>query len=244
MKSALSLFLLLVCLAGADSARRGLLLSGRAPSGGGAAPTYLIEEYFEGTGYDHPTWTEILGGGLVNEDNTTIVLDGAQSLRVTNANGGNLSYAYKGFTARGECFAYCKFFPNANTSGNKEFFKLADNLGNTLASVTLLSSGALRVSNVVQSNTTVSTLTLGQGYGVWLYYATNSGGFRTASVGFDPSLIRPTSGNQFAQITTTAASATAIAEIHVGVTGGDFSDGADFIFDRVLMDDVQIGDNP
>lgn len=62
-----------------------------------AGPTYLVNQGFEGTGYDNgESWTES-GTGTKNEDYTTSPIEGSQSLLISSA--GNAAWTTVNFTA-------------------------------------------------------------------------------------------------------------------------------------------------
>jgi len=56
---------------------------GLSGTGTASEVAYLLNQNFEGAGYDNSeTWTETLNGGTINEDYTTIALYGSQSLNM------------------------------------------------------------------------------------------------------------------------------------------------------------------
>jgi hypothetical protein len=57
-----------------------------------SSPTYIVNQNFEGTGYDNAeTWTEVTAtDGTVNEDYTTAAIADAQSLYVSEGTGGDV----------------------------------------------------------------------------------------------------------------------------------------------------------
>jgi hypothetical protein len=85
---------------------RGQMLINSYRVSGGVAATYLINQGFEGTGYDTGngsnggTWTP---SGTVNPDYTVTVLAGSQSFR--NATGS--SYSGTPFSGLTTCYFYC-----------------------------------------------------------------------------------------------------------------------------------------
>lgn len=83
MKKLLSVLLFLpACLiGGAVSPTDYIAVLGAPQVASAPAATYLLNQNFEGTGYDNSeSWTETLDGGTVDEDYTTTVLAGSQSL--------------------------------------------------------------------------------------------------------------------------------------------------------------------
>lgn len=205
--------------------------------GGGGGPTYLLEENFENTGYDVAGWTEALNGGTADEDYTTGPLQGSQSLRIVTASG-DQTFVYNAFSAGNERWFYFKVKPVAHTPSVMQLIQIWNSSQVLIARVDLNSSGTVAIFHGTASATTVGTMSNGTGYHVWAYFNNSSD---TANVAFSTDGTRPTSGDNFAQVTT-GTSTTDAAEIAVGLFGFDGVNEA--LFDRVLVDDEQIGNSP
>jgi hypothetical protein len=202
----------------------------------------LVAEAFEATGggnngYDESGWTEDTGAGsTTDQDYTGTVLHGTQSLRLVAA-GGEQSRIYKDFTGGNERWAYFLFrlvtFPAV---GNWSIMSFWDSGFGVPLELLLNSGGTLTVQSGTGNATTVSTMAAGNTYHVWIHYNNTS---NTADVGFSTDGVRPTGGNAFAQ----TASSSASTDGSKIVIGGGTSDAThEGVFDRVFVDDEQIGD--
>lgn len=216
------------------------------PPAGGAPPhnppaSPLILETFEGAGYVNTGWTETLNGGTIDEDYTGVVLDGAQSLRIVTGNGTS-TYIDRTVTAAGQLWFFFQFRP-VTLSGTKSIIDIADNAATTLGKVTLSAAGVVTVFSGATSVSTVNTMGAGGQYNVWVEYNKNNGANRICNVGFSTSTTRPTSGNGYAQASTTT-SAVNIGDVFLGNFGTDFGSPVEYLYDYFIIDDAQIGDNP
>ena len=133
--------------------------------------SFLLQEGFEGTGYEN-TWTES-ATGTVDEDNTGTVIAGSQSLRVNLSAQTGSTYAT--FTAQGSLF--CKFRYNvASTSGNPTIATIRN--GSTiLGSLILVGvNRTLRAVAAGGSNASSSaTIATGTNIYIWFEYVKGSG---------------------------------------------------------------------
>ena len=215
------------------------------PATGGAVPTYLINQNFEGTGYDNgETWTETLSSGTIDEDYTGTVLAGSQSLRMltTGFTQKNDSPSFSGGQVR---YAYFMLRPVAIPAGGFETYLFRwQTSASGRGSLTLNNAGTLTFSgNVSGSITTVGTMTAGTTYHVWVSIDTTASP-ETVTVGFSTTGTRPTSGNNYASGTVEITDGASIDTIGLANGGGGSGPTPEMIFDKVLVDDVQIGDNP
>lgn len=203
------------------------------------APTYLVNQNFEGTGYDNgETWTES-GTGIVNEDYTGVVLEGAQSLRISMASQNCKTITE--FAAQDEVWVYFLLHPVALRPSDNTYVMWM-NTNQSLANLVVDGTGQL-VANSDHSTNTISTVTNGGTYHVWYHYKKGSGGDAVFGVAFSIDGTRPTSGNNFAEYTTSARTSQVTA-----LELGDFPTGNnatyELIFDKVRVSASQIGDNP
>lgn len=207
----------------------------RGPRMGAAGPTYLINQNFEGTGYDNgETWTE---AGTVNEDYTTTVLKGAQSLFMATADTNSSSYS--SFTGQSTVYAHCRLEVTNSQGWTRRCFTIADSAGNALAGVIFdnPSAGANDVKIWANAATTTSATRLAYStvYYVWLAFVSSG----TCELAISASSTKPSSdsgGNVY--VTRTGAAGTA-ARIYVENAQND-----SVIFDNVLVSTSVIGDNP
>jgi hypothetical protein len=205
-------------------------------SGTPASP--LFAEQFEGAngGYDNAGWTTS-GTGLIQTNYTGVILHGTETMRFVTPDS-NQSYAYSAaWSAGNERFIYFLFRP-VSTPGAGDILQLWDSGFSSVSDLQLTGTGALQIAHGSATATTVSTMSDGTTYHVWVTYNNSAD---TANVGFSTTGTRPTSGNAFAQ--TTAGTSTTNAErVFIGFSGFDGIN--EVLFDRIYVDDVQIGDNP
>lgn len=204
------------------------------------APTYLINQNFEGTGYDNSeTWTESSGSSTIDEDYTATVLYGSQSLNVVGTVGADAYAKSPAFTAQSEVWFYWLFRPVVSANANRIIYRgmLA---GVNKFNVRLkLTTKALELYDLTGgSAVTVATISTGTTYHIWGHYKADPDGI--LEIAFSTDGVKPTSGNNYASST-----AGTLADNVDNVQVGNFSAATDdFIIDRVLVDDVEIGDNP
>jgi hypothetical protein len=208
--------------------------------GGGGGATYLINQGFEGTGYDNSeTWTE--AAGTPNEDDTTSPspIVGSQSLRLDGTSVTQRTDS-PSYTATADVWVYLRLNPaTLPSSGNNDFLAIRN--GTTqLLSAQINASGVLRVNVGANSSPTVSTMSAGTSYHVWIHYVAGTGANAVGSVAFSTDGVKPTAGNAFTSMNTgtSTLSANNVRLTAVAANGGVF------VMDRVLVDDASIGDNP
>ena len=137
-----------------------------------AGSSYIINQNFEGTGYDNgETWTEA-GTGTVDEDHTGTVIVGSQSLRVNiSAQTGS---TYASFAAQSSLFVKFRF-QVASTSSNPTIVTIRN--GTTiLASLILVGvNRTLRVNGGGSNGSASGTINANQTKWVWFEYVKGTG---------------------------------------------------------------------
>ena len=207
--------------------------------GPGSSATYLIQQGFEGAGYDNSeSWTE--SGSTINEDYTGIALVGSQSLRI-NTVSAQADTTSPAFASTSEIWGYCRFRP-VDIDASTSIFGGFVGSGADRLELRINSSGQIIVFHGSNSATTIDAMSEGTTYHVWWYYKVGTGVNGLASVGFSTDGTKPTSGNKFVSLSNGTATQN-ITTVHFGNFGG-FNRTIDFVFDRVLVDDVEIGSNP
>jgi len=214
------------------------LKNARGPSGSAPAPSYLVNQNFEGTGYDNSeSWSETTSSGTVDEDYTGVVLLGSQSLRL-NSNEGEVVDTKTSFTAQSTAWAFCLFQPKTwNSSVGDTQFYLADGSNNILAGMFVQNDGTVKFKvNGSSSAASATTLSLDQTYYVWIHYVTSG----TCTLYMSTTSTRPSSDGSGAVVLTGTAAATNTSKVilYNGYFGGQF------IFDKVLVSGSEIGNNP
>jgi hypothetical protein len=209
-----------------------------AGGGGSGCPTCLVSQDFEGAGYDNgETWTES-GTATIDEDYTGVVLAGSQSLRIVYVS--NLGAASTSFSANDDIWIYCLIRPIAIHSATRNLIEVLNNT-TTLGLARITSGGAI-VASATATATTVATMSTGTTYHLWVHYVKGSGANSVLSVAFSTDGVRPTSGDNFAGVATGPAVLQA-DKIALGSVASTVT-AAEYIYDKVRVDDAQIGDNP
>lgn len=204
----------------------------RQQTAGGASPTYLVKQGFEGTGYDNSeTWTE---NASPNEDYATAPapLDGSQSWQ-SAAIGGE---SYTSFTAQDDVWAYAVC--NIQTlADNRDVFQIRDSGGTYVLSLRAHADGHLQILNFATSvHTSAGLVSNGTTFHVWLHYIKGTGANSTGELYVSANDTKP--GSPQASMTTGGSTAQAA---RVAVMG--WNDG-NYIWDKVRVDDVSIGSAP
>lgn len=233
---------LLLLLAFCANAQQVLLpnrrLSFQPVASGGAAPTYLVKQDFEGTGYDNSeTWSET---GTVDEDYATAPapLVGSQSARAT---GTTQRLTSPTFTGQDEVYWYFQVNLTTVPAGTLTFSAIIgpgvsiDRLGGA--------GGVLRIGGTVNSPATSDAMATGTTYHFLVRYRKDldgGGGSAIYSVEFNTTGTFDGAGNDFTQATTgtDTAQATAVRFSWEGSTT------TDYVVDKVRVDDVAIGSSP
>lgn len=206
---------------------------------------YLLEQDFEGTGYDNAqTWSE-QGSATLNEDYTSTVLVGSQSMLIDlTSNIGDIASPVITMPPGGGDIWYVYFqlrvlaFPSSG-------FRVATVTNSFDLSINASSNLVIRP-QVGTGVATVGQLEAGVTYHVWMQGSgddvetANAG---TARVGFSTTGIRPNSGDNYAIDTDAAANGPYSA---VQLILGSRQIGANYsvIIDKVRVGNELIGDNP
>lgn len=213
-------------------------VDGQTVASGGGGVTYLLQENFEGTGYEL-VWTE--AAGTPDEDYVpTPSIEGTQSLRL-NGTSATQRTDSPTFSATTETWFYARFRPEALPSSGVHDSIVLRNGTTAMCTMGVSSTGTLRVTIAGTSANTVGTMTAGTDYHIWIRWVPGTGANAFGSVGFSTDGTRPTSGNNFVQ---TAASGTGtLGANNVRLTAPTGA-APIFIYDKLRVDDVTIGDNP
>jgi VCBS repeat-containing protein len=188
-----------------------------------STPTYLLAEGFEGTGYENTGWTE---NGTPNENYTNLVLHGAQSLNCVGA-----QYIQRSFAFSTSFYVYFRVRWNTWSDYNSILYWDDANYGT--AALLYADDNRLEIlhGSVVADGTT--TIAANTTYHVWVEWTKGTGANGTMKVFLATSGTKPASPE--ASITTGNGAAT--QRMYLGPTGS----GPNVIFDRLLVDDVPIG---
>jgi len=200
-----------------------------------ATITYLINQRFEGTGYDNgETWTT--ANGSPDPNYTTTVLEGSQSLFLNLATAASRIRA--DFTNQSEIWCYALFrIVGSAPGGDRGIFAFSANgSGTTVDGVGITSGLKLKV----YTSATVDSIVAGTTYHLWWHYKKGTGADAVIDCGFSTDGIKPTSGNKFVQVSNAPHTSDA-GRVWLGFTStGNY----DVIFDKVLVAATEIGNNP
>ena len=195
----------------------------------GTSPSFLVNQNFEGTGYDNSeSWTE---NGSPDEDYNSTVLRGSQSLGIAT----NGDYAQS---------------PGVDNSGTTDFFfrfqtdviavsdiiRITNTSDSTIGRITLLGDGDLRIYHgTVNSETSDTPVSVDTTIYIWVDFTPGSGSDGVMHLYHSASITKPGSPD----ITITTGDVTANLD-HIRCIKATAT-SLTFIFDQVLIDDETIG---
>lgn len=210
--------------------------------GSGAAiapPSYLINQTFEGTGYDNSeTWTES-GTGTIDEDYTTEVLDGAQSLYMSGADYNSPTATSPSWTAVSPTYFFFMFQINSGNLVNADFFEILN--GTTI--IARLMAGDFSGNNFniypYHGDTigSSSAAIIGTTYYVWVEYEKGTGANGHLHIRISTTSTKP--GSDTMSITT-GTSTLDTDKMNVRL---HYANPATGIFDRIRVSATALGDN-
>lgn len=176
---------------------------GATSSGSPAEPTWHIDEDFEGSDVESG-WTN--STGTPDWDYGT-ALEGSQSIMMDTIASGAAIQATTGFSQDAGATLECRFLFKCETNSLNNTRIICSFRTGTSA------RGAVSVRGTAYSNVlraqaaggtavdTVSGLSVGTTYYIWVTYKLGTGANATVTVGFSASDSRPTSGNSYAEST-------------------------------------------
>lgn len=194
------------------------------------AGAYLINQNFEGTGYDNgEAWTE---NGTPDPNYTATVLKGSQSLRVTSGD-----YPQIAFAGQTDVYFHCRI--RVGATGPNTALQLANAGGTVLAGIKMTITVNLDVQ--LESNGGLSAVSAFQGatstlYYLWIDYHSSG----TCVLAMGPNTTRPTVDSVTEAYLTRAGAADTCTKILLYAGGV----GSDLIIDNVLISTTAIGNNP
>lgn len=209
-------------------AAAGIIINPYAFSGAAPEPSWIIEQGFEGSGYDHgETWTAA-GTGSVDPDSAATVLEGTQSLRIqlTSQTGST----YREVTADGSLYVRMMFRMDSTANGVIATIRTANTIRATLSRV----SNKLRVQpSGGSANDSTDDLPTGTTLYLWVEYISGSGSDAIARAGWSATATKPTLS---ASGTTTCAStngtgAGTVNRLYLGTTAS--TSAFDVVYDQV-----------
>lgn len=203
----------------------------------GVAATYLVEQNFEGAGYDNgESWVE---NGTPNEDYTTTVLRGSQSCYIT-ASGGSDDYTTISIAETSEVWFFLRY-RTSDVSQDHTFVYFRNSTSNSIGIVKVDADGGgagvhvLRASQGTVGLSGSTALAADTTYYIWGRYKTGTGSDGEVDIWLDTDNTKP--GSLEIDLNT-GNGTTDMAAFRLY---GDV-EGVDDIFDQVLLDDEVIGD--
>lgn len=201
--------------------------------GSGADPLlpYLVNQNFEGTGYDNSeTWTET--GTGIDEDYATspAPLLGSQSCRIVSTGGAD-TRTVKTFTAQSTLYAHVLWHRVSNP-GTEDIISFRST-GSARLTIRITTGGAITVVHGSATATVTDTVATGSTIHIWAKYVQGTGSDGVAEVGYSTDTTRPTSGTKFASLSNGTATTT-VDRIYLGDAGGTF----EWIFDECFVDEA------
>ena len=202
------------------------------PVSGGAAPTYLFEESFEGEGYEN-SWVN--SDGLWDEDSTGQAADGSQSCYSTSPEGNARADADDAWTAAsGTTYAFFAVYIDA-IGTTQTFFILRDAGEATVCYLQFRTDFAVRAYHGTGwASTSTGAFAVDEWTYVWLEYTPGSGADGTFDVRMSNTTTRPEAASVY------VSNGTATND-PVGIRlQNPASSASDLYFDYILIDDVVI----
>lgn len=211
-----------------------------------ATNDYFFQEFFEAPGYEN-TWTTNGTGGTINPDNSSSPLQGSYSFSISLStdNVGVRSTFTAGAKTTIHGFFMFRFSNKPGTGGDEDFIAL-NSSGSKVLYVFLAGGDTLKVATGLSGAdqaTTVDTVANNTTYYCWWSYIAGSGANGFFSIAFSTTPIKPTSGDGYAEYTTSLATSS-VNQIRIG---GDTLPGTDSWaarYDAILFSDTPIGSNP
>lgn len=211
-------------------------------AGGGGGTSYLVNQGFEGTGYDNSeSWTE--AGTGVNEDYATSPIVGSQSLAVIVSS--QSSSTYVTFTAQDSVHFFARVrIESLGNAGSVNIFRFRTSSNTEGAAFQIRADGKASVTaDGGTANAATEVITTGSDLYFWGEYTKGTGSNAVAKFGWSDTSTKPTlsAGGARTCSSTNGTGTAQVARLYVGTTT---STTYSMVFDRVLVDDVTIGDNP
>jgi hypothetical protein len=203
--------------------------------------SYLIQQNFEGTGYDHSeVWNE---GSNPDEDYTTAPapLEGSQSIFFRAVTTSVRTFSPT-FAAQSTAEAYFLYRPTTIGLGGDTIFLFRNNGGSvTTLQIDIDATGHLRCDDgTITSNYTDDAAAVGTTWHVWLRYVKGTGINAQYSVAFSSDGVRPTSGTAKFSSTSIGVSTVDTDQLRMSAESGTCA----WIGDKVRVANTTIGNNP
>ena len=196
------------------------------PNGTGTPGGFLLQEGFEGPGYENTGWSEI---GLPDPNHTNQVLRGSQSLNLTGR-----EFVYRTFVATNNFDLYFRARWNVWADYiSFIYFETADYLA---AGSVFADNNLLQVNHGSASVTGATPIVPDTTYHIWLEWIRGTGSNGTMNLYVSTNVIKPS----LPEASISTGNGGAIERIYFGA----FAAGFDVLIDSLFIDDQTIGSNP
>lgn len=218
-----------------------------AAAGGGDACSSCTNETFEGAGFTLTGWRvgDNSAGVITNADYATspAPIAGSHSLLLKNPDS-QAAYISKTIASSANVGWRFKMIITNTIVNNMQLVTLDDNVGGVMASFQVQAT-SLRVVHGTANATTVADLSPDTLYYVWGYRAAGSGANGVGKIAFSTSKTKPTSGDNYAEVTTGSTTAN-VLDVGAWVRDVSFGSGRTgvIIDDFSILPGAEIGDFP
>lgn len=238
MKKITALVAAILLIAG--SALAWIECESRPVGGASDSQTYDFLETFDSTGYDNIGWTE--DGGTPDEDYTSVVLEGEQSLLLDSRGTSTGQSLYRNYTMQSaDATLVVRFRIKCNslpaTGAPDSFLIKFTSTSPTTRGQILLTDDHKLVAAPVGGTAVETTNSIQEGveYYIWITHKRSISGDGTNSVAFNTTFTRPSSGDNYAISSNgTATSAPARYYIGAGYSSGGTNYSQTCIIDQVM----------
>lgn len=220
--------------------RRGYTPKPKPVQAAAPAASYIFSENFEDAtnGYENSNTT--YGDGTINFKDTTNALKDAQSLSIVASATLETRVMYS-TTSNSEVYFYFRYKRLvAQSTSARKIFQGYNAGGSMRFTINVQLDGRLQVYHTGVSASTVGVIGTGMVH-VWSYYKAGTGSDGIAWVGFSTDGTKPTSGNNYVQLTN-GTGTDAIASIRCVVEAT--ASGMTNVWDSIRLSTSSIGDNP
>ncbi len=196
------------------------------PNGTGTPGGFLLQEGFEGPGYENTGWSEI---GLPDPNHTNQVLRGSQSLNLTGR-----EFIYRTLVATNNFDLYFRARWNVWVDYiSFIYFETADYLA---AGSVFADNNLLQVNHGSASVTGTTPIVPDTTYHIWLEWIRGTGSNGTMNLYVSTNVIKPS----LPEASISTGNGGSIERIYFGA----FAAGFDVLIDSLFIDDQTIGSNP
>ena len=227
------LLLALLCAACSQS-EAGFLMTSQ--SGGGAPPSWLLNETFEGTGYSDGSWTEtITGDSTAIEDctGTPCPLEGSQSLSLYFDWLGDSDYTTRTLSASYDEIWMEFMWRSSDVANGVDLLQLLDSSNNVAGSVFMADDSLVYGNNTQATNDSYDSV-VNTTYYMWLHYKKGTGANSEIDGYISANTTKPGTAS-FSRVNGNSQYQVNKVRLFHGVSGNQPNNGTTFYFDHVQL---------